>query len=192
MKSMPPELDVMIDKMLAVQLSVPRQRDDILKDTAEELIAEGPVERRQAIDLLVRRWNTDSRNYAVMAADQMLHRAAAVAREFVPDPVTPVVDRLVADASDVRRPDPADTERTLEEGSRWLAMINSYNSLMVSMVSKLLITQTRADREFVYTQTLTDIRTLCTSYGVELPQPPSRETALTPRPNHLGEPAAAT
>ena len=52
MKSMPPELDVMVDKMLSVHLSVPRQRDEILKDTAGELIADGPAERRQAIDFL--------------------------------------------------------------------------------------------------------------------------------------------
>ena len=192
MTQMPPELNVMIEKTLAVQISAPEQPDETLEATAAEHIATCSAEAQRAVDFLVHKWKLDSPNYAAIAAVQLLRVAGSVAKDFVPDPVTPIVDRLVADPDKGWGPDPTDHAHMMNAGRRWLTMINTFNNLIVTMVSNMLIASTAAGRQCVYAQTLVDIGNLASTYGVELSQPTTGESSLTSSPNRLGEPAAVT
>lgn len=192
MTRMPSELNVMIDKMLAVQISAPKQPDETLEATAAEHIATFPAETRRAVDFLVHEWKLDSPNYAAIAAVQLLRVGSSVAKDFVPDPVTPIVGRLVADPDKGWGPDPTDHAHMMNAGRRWLTMINTFNNLIVSMVGNMLLAQTEADRQRVYAQTAAEIANLASTYGVKLSEPITGESSLTSSPNHLGEPAAVT
>ena len=192
MTKMPPELDVLLDKMLTVQISAPEQPDETLEATAAEHLATCPAEAQQAVDFLVKQWKFDSPNYAAIAAVQLLRVAGSAAKDFVPDPITPIVDRLVADPDKGWGPDPTDHVHMMNAGRRWLTMINTFNNLIVSMVSNMLIAQTEADREHVYAQALTGIGNLADAYGIQLSEPTSEAPAPAGRSQHLGHPAAVT
>ena len=192
MTKLPPELNVMIDKMLAVQISAPEQSDETLEATAAEHIATCPVEAQRAVDFLVNNWKLDSPNYAAIAAVQLLRVAGSVAKDFVPDPVTPIVDRLVADPDKGWGPDPTDHAHMMSAGRRWLTMINTFNNLIVSMVGNMLLVQTEADRQRVYAQTVTEIANLARAYGVQPSRRMPEPSALAASPHHRGQHATVT
>ncbi len=192
MTQMPPELNVMIEKTLAVQISAPEQPDETLEATAAEHIATCSAEAQRAVDFLVRKWKLDSPNYAAIAAVQLLRVAGSVAKDFVPDPVTPIVDRLVADPDKGWGPDPTDHAHMMNAGRRWLTMINTFNNLIVSMVGNMLLVQTEADRQRVYAQTVAEIANLARAYGVRPSRRMPEPSALAASPHHRGQHATVT